>query len=690
MRLKLFVLFLIVIFCLSSVSVQSVQALCPEIILGKTIFIPEETFQAEIKGDFNRDITAGDISLFRKEDNVKLPVDVFITKISDTKFFAFFDIPNLNIDVSEDYEIKVAALCVEGFRVRTKDFTIKKTIASYYQDLKTEIGGLWPYLSVEDHASALAAFSYDAEYYEQGRQKFNSKNCPDNCNVIENSLATIAIKEQEFITWLNDNKDKNGDVRDMAYALFALKNVGEEINVSDIAWLQANAQNDEEKAILVYLSRENYLDLISRQSFGGYWFKENEPDIITTSMAVFALKNIVNNNQINGSEKVIVEDSISNAQDWLLENFNEGNKKEKSFILYYAFPKENIEAIMSVWPGIVKVDSPDTFSLILHNKGKNNINSLIEVMGNNMTSSIAKDEIKNIEFSVPLMTTPDARTLFQQIKIYFESPYGYSSSYKIPLIIFTQKGEENIGGIGTNETNISEQEEEEIKEELNQTNKTTQQEQTLIELPLVFDETEIIKNITVGQSITVTLKLDNKYDQELRNIKVQKSSPLINVVEISPAFITKMAVGETKNIVVTIAPTKTGTFSGTVGARVKINDIWYENSIPITVIAEPGTGIVAQTCQEMGGRECKEDKVCSIDTVIASDTFRCCIPPGECKKPASKTKLPLYGIIIFIVVIVALLAVLLVLTRKKKKQMSEILEEAKQKYETKFQRGLPR
>jgi hypothetical protein len=665
--------------------VPTAKALCPEIILTKTTFLPEETFQVEINGDFQRTIVPSDIAIKRQSNNVRLPVDVFVVKISNSKFFAYFDIPSLEIDVSEDYKIEIGALCSEGFRVRNKIFTIKKPVWKYYHDFENEIKDLWQYFDVETHASALASFSHDNIMYEQGRQQFNLRNCPNNCNSFTNSLAAIATKENEFVSWLKNNM--YGNVRDHAYSLLALSIVEEGINSSDIEWLETNAVEDEEKSILVYLKKEDYLSLVSRQSVNGYWSKSGSPDVKTTAIAVFALKNL---GELNNTGKIIVESSIANAEQWLFEIFDGSTKKDRAFILYFVFSKENIEAIMTIWPGVVKVDSPNSFSLILQNKGENDIASVIQVMGTNLSSYIPEEGIKEIYFDVPLMTTPDARALFQQIKISYENSYGYNNNYNVPLIIFTQEGEENIGSIGTNETNISEEESQEIKEELNQTNKTTQQEQNLIENPLVFDKTEISEEIIVGQSITMTLKLKNELNQELKNIRVQKSSSLINVIEVEPAFITKMISGETKEIIITISPLKEGIFEGTLDASVKIDDVRYESSMSITINALSGTGIIniTKTCSELGGKECEEDEICSISLTRASDTNRCCIPESNCKK---ETKgIPLLGIIISVVVLIALLAVLFILTRKKKKQMSEILEEAKQKYESKFQRGLPR
>lgn len=676
---------LIYLILLIMLLVPTAKALCPEIILTKSSFLPEETFQVEIKGDFQRTIVASDISIKRLEDNTRLPVDISVVKISNSKFFAFFDIPSLNINNYEDYKIEVGALCTEGFRVKSKIFTIKKPIWKYYYDLENQVKDLWQYQDVETHASALAAFSHDSVMYEQGRQAFNNRNCPNNCNSFTNSLAAIATKENEFVLWLQNNLKTNA--RDHAYSILALDIAGEEINSSDIEWLKTEAIEDEEKAILTYLTKEYYLSLASRQSVNGYWLKSGSPDVKTTSLAVFALKNI---GELNNTEKIIVENSINKAEQWLLEVFDGSTKKDKAFILYFAFPRENIESIMSIWPGVVKIDSPSSFSIILQNKGKNNIASAIQVMGTNLSTNIPEKGIKEVYFDVPLMTTPDARVLFQQIKIGYENNYGYNSNYNVPLIIFTQEGEENIGDIGTNETNISEQESEDIKEELNQSNKTTQEEQNLIENVFSFDKTDISEELTVGQPKAITLTLENKLNQELKNIRVQKSSSLINVIEVETSFITKLSAGETKEIIVTISPLKEGIFEGTIDASIKIDDVRYETSIPVTINALAGTGTtnLTKTCQELGGKECKEDEVCSVSLTRASDTNRCCIPGSNCKK---ETKgIPLLGIIISVVVLVALLIVLFILTRKKKKQMSEILEEAKQKYETKFQRGLPR
>jgi hypothetical protein len=236
---------------------------------------------------------------------------------------------------------------------------------------------------------------------------------------------------------------------------------------------------------------------------------------------------------------------------------------------------------------------------------------------------------------------------------------------------------------------------------MNQTNKTTEPEPgeppvpSLIEKPLSFDEDEIIRTIRLGESASVVLELTNELDQELRNIYIQKSSilSLMGGVTIEPSFMSGMNPLDSRDILITIAPERSGYYEGTIDSSVKIDDKTYKDSVifKIDVIKGTGNGVTNQsvptkTCAEMGGKECDEGYVCSVTLAQAKDTYKCCIPPTNCEKIEQGGGASTLGIIIFCVVVLALIIVLILLSRKKKKQMSEILEEAKQKYGTTFPR----
>ena len=150
-------------------------------------------------------------------------------------------------------------------------------------------------------------------------------------------------------------------------------------------------------------------------------------------------------------------------------------------------------------------------------------------------------------------------------------------------------------------------------------------------------------------------------------------------------------IGEKKNIIVTLTPTQNWIYNGTIDATVKINETRYIDSVNFFInvnIAGAGANLTSKMCSELNGKECADDEACSVAVTETFDSHRCCVPATACKK--KQAKIPILGIIILGVVIAALIAVYLLVTRKKQKQMSEILEEAKKKYESKFQRGFPR
>ncbi len=680
-------------------------AACPEVILTKQEFLPGETLQAEINGNegFTRDIVSSDISIIRQKDNSRLPADIFVVKISKQKFFVFFEIPSITLTNPENYVLRVGALCNNNFKLSNALFVIKKPISKYYDTLEGQVKNLWNYMSVEEQASSLMAFQHKTELYDQGKNAFSSRNCPNSCKNIENALALIALKQQNLIDGLNNSKiiidsqnscwgnkiNNQCNSRDTAFILLALKLTGNSIDERALQWLKNNQINGEEKAIMVYLTGENYRELISGQYSNGLWMKNNNYDFITTSLATFALKNIDLTKLNNSQDVASIRNSISKAEQVLLEKFSYMSREEKAFVLYFVFPANKIEAIVSLWPGVIKTETEKSFSLIIKNKGSTQANVMIEALSTVSTATLPLNSLKTFNFYVPLMTTPDERALFYTMKIYYDNGYGYSNTYNLPLIIFSEKGDMNINkSLETNQTIITPEEEEELKEQ-NQTNKTTESG-NLIEKPIKFQQTEIKRDLTSTEPVSIALILENKFGKDLSNIYIQPSLTLTNFAAVNDSFINKLSAGEKRTIIIKLTPYQTGTYNGTIDATVKIDGVYYSDSINIfaDVKLSGNQNATQKTCSELLGKECPAGEVCSNPTVESFDTRRCCIPASSCKKQQSKSVL--IGIIILGVVMVGLILFYFLVSRKKQKQMSEILEEAKTKYESKFQRGFPR
>lgn len=685
---------------------QGVLAACPEVILNKQEFLSGETLQAEINGNegFTRDIISSDISIVRQRDNLRLSADIFVVKISKQKFFVFFEIPSVSVTTSENYVLKISTLCNNNFKLSSNIFIIKKPISKFYETFEGQVKNLWNYMSVEELTSSLMAFQNNPELFEQGKNALASKNCPGSCKNIENALALISLKQQTLLDGINNSKiiinstqthcwgnniNNQCDSRDTAFVLLALKLTENNIDEQALQWLSNNAVNGEEKAILVYLTKQKYRELISSQSINGLWMKNNNYDITTTALATFAL-NSIDLTKLNNSQDVVsIRNSISKAEQVLLEKFGLMSREEKAFTLYFVFPSNKIEAIISLWPGVIKTETEKSFSLIVKNKGSNQANILIEALNTNSTASLPLNGLKTFNFYVPLMTTPDERALFYTMKVYYDNSYGYTNIYNLPLIIFTEKGEMNINkSLETNQTIITPEEEEELKGQ-NQTNKTTESG-NLIEKPIKFLQTEIKRELNSTVQVSVALTLENKLNKDVNTIFIKQSTMLIGIVTVDPGSIPKLSPGEKKTIIIKINPYQTGAYNGTIDATVKIDGVDYEDSVnffaDVKLLGNQTT--TQKTCSELLGKECPTGEICSTQTVESFDSRRCCVPASSCKKQQNKSVL--IGIIILGVVLAGLVTFYLIFSRKKHKQMSEILEEAKTKYESKFQRGFPR
>jgi len=702
--LALFAIMFVLVFIISINIASTARALeCITLDVAKTYYLPKETVQVEINTEITRDILTSDISFYRGTS--KLPINFFISKITDTKYFLWFDLPT----ASGNYVLKIKGICKQDNKwfIANAPIEIKQTIASHYDSLKPIIENNWLSLSLEEHILSAGALSHIFAEEALTTYSQRSDSCINTqCETKMNALTLITFEDglvrQQMQNSLETSQNETGcwnnnenecDTENTAFALLSLAMTGRlnmtNNNDSGILWLKENATNIKEKSILYYLTKDPSIlnEILNSRSFNGWWSKDiqnYEADIETTSLAVFALKN-------SGQTNTPVLEAIEKAENWLLNQ--EGlSLKEETFIFVFAFQNKNIEPLLAFWPGLVKTESQGFFNFILLNKGPTDmiINSIL--LNSTTTTNLEIDNIKNLRFDIPKITTTDGRTLSENLVLSYKSKNSQENYfYSIPVLIFTEQSDEEgiYGGVGSSEEEINESEQEEI---INDTtneweNTTTELNQSLIQKRFYFVEKtlNITKNLTDGR-FTISIRLENKLDEDVKDISLTYSSSLSGFVEkIEPSKIEKLIQRNQETIIISILPIITKTYEGEIIATGTYKGEEITTRIPI-IIKISGTA-EEKTCMELGGKICEDNEICDEEEGIitsAKDTFSCCIPGVACKPKSNKGKL--IGVIIVIVIIIILMTIFWLLKRKPKKEMKKFLEESAKQYEKKFQR----
>lgn len=697
--LTVFVLFIIVFS-------TSANAACVNARLAKTSYLPYETLQLEIDADVTRDILTSDIFLLRQDTT--LPTKIFISKISSTKYFVWFDLPSQN----GDYNVKIRANCNDGLKVMSVPFKIEKTVASRYDGLKNMITS-WKSLSLEEHIMAAGALYFD-NVSEQALQDFANRHdsCLNTaCNTRLNALTLMAFDDsllrQKMHDALEASQNTSGcwgnsansscDEISTAYALLALArtnrlDLNDTKTMNATTWLLNNNPSVKAKAIVYYLNKENnsnlLLSILNTQSSSGWWPKSNDykPDIETTAIVVYVLKNSVTNET---SENML--NAINNGEKWLLDQVDTQTLANKSLILFIAFSAKEIEPLLGFWPGIVKTDSPGSFDLILQNKGNRPMNVYASLLNSTTRVSLSSNEIKNLNFNVPLITTVDGSAISDNIVLNYnsvvDSIISENHGYNIPIIIFTKKGPGGINGtINSSQEIINQSEQQQIINETQNKsteNKTIGINETLLE-NFKFIEPSYSKDMKAGETATFTVRLKNGLDKDVTDVSIIYSSSLINGVDrIDPSFFEKILKDETKTVTVYLKPDNVRVYDGNIIATANYDGQSLSTSLPVKINASQGAAVVEKNCTEIGGSLCKDDEICEGNITTAADTFSCCI--GKCNKKAGGAGTTI-AIIAVVLIVVILLIIFVLLRRKPKKEMKEYLEETTKQYEKRFQR----
>ncbi len=751
------------------VLLTSLAQACVTLNQYKTEFLPGETMQVEINVDYgktlSRDIYNSDLFLYNSQGNL-VQGSYFVLKISNTKYFAWFDVPNYG-----NYKLKVRAVCGSSFYSETA-FDVNKLKSTYYGSLKDSASGKWKYLTLEENSMVAGALSYDEQLNEEALTAYFSRqdSCINtNCSSKDAALAMIAFRDfstrsqiknlvNAYQNGLNGNwkiefnasdssdcqlnysnnsqtislfpgltsfdldfSEVNGsevvisdncnaisrklifsyktfvknysiannfalqdvgcwgtnlksacDGESTAYNLFALKLAGFGINSQEqsISWLEDNAEDIDEIAILYLFTKDqNRLNqVLSSQTYSGAWQKKGTNDIRASVINYYVLNQVVN--KTNN-----VFEAIDKAKDYLEKSLDSSNLAEKAYILYFVFP--NIEPVMSIWPGVVKVKSQESFNLILQNKGVEDINAEITFLNSTSNVNLAKNSMKNLEIHVPRIETEDAGAISEPIIINYQNSIlnSVSRSYSLPVIIFTFKGTNSYYWNYTiNQTPINDTSGI-INDTLNNPsiNETANLSDSLIQKNFYFDPLNINKTFLTSETIRFSAELKNSFSGPITDLRLEKSAS-INYLVVEPSSLDELGAGGGKTINFYADPKDFGTkVEGTVIAKGTYNgqdistvlELNFESSI-----SEP----TLKLCSEINGKKCTENQVCKEgNTTRASDTNSCCL--SSCGNTTTGPSGKLIAVIIVVVVILILVGVLLYLRRKPKKDMKDFIEE---------------
>lgn len=186
-------LILLAVFIALSVSFAGIADACIELKAAKAEYLPGETAQIEINADTTRPLSLDDIALYR--NSTKMPTAIFMSKVSETKYFIWFNFP----DQPDIYTIRARGFCPD-LRATELPIEIQSTIASRHLDLKTTVKDKWKTLPLEDHILAAGALSYD-EIFEQAFLDYvkRADSCANsNCSTKDAALTLIAFKNSQL------------------------------------------------------------------------------------------------------------------------------------------------------------------------------------------------------------------------------------------------------------------------------------------------------------------------------------------------------------------------------------------------------------------------------------------------------------------------------------------------------------
>ncbi|UCD21100.1 MAG: hypothetical protein JSW08_00950 [archaeon] len=174
-----------------------VSASCIDMKLARESYLPQETLQLEIDAELTRDLTTNDLFLYRGSS--LLPNVFFMTKLTETKYFVWTDLPG----TEGDYKLMVRGVCEGGLSFAEKEFPVVKPISTLYESLPTENFNT---LTLNEHIITAAALSFRPEAISNAQNDFLVRG--NSCFNQECTTKQYALSALAFPTIRNDMLDR--------------------------------------------------------------------------------------------------------------------------------------------------------------------------------------------------------------------------------------------------------------------------------------------------------------------------------------------------------------------------------------------------------------------------------------------------------------------------------------------------
>lgn len=216
MRYPIFLLIAIIL----CIPLLAQSACAAEITLKKQSYLPGETLQANISGEFLDSIAVNNI-FFVNSAGKEVGLAFYMLKISDKEYWVYVDLP----EQAGNYTFAVKNVLYKEDGVlkgnpKEIPFDIKQTISYFYKDIIEKTTGKFSSLNTEGNALALLSLGYNTALASQAKSALMSKKLTNNC-WNPSSVPSLPCT-----------------IKDTALALFALKDTG-----IDTSWF-IDAQNN--------------------------------------------------------------------------------------------------------------------------------------------------------------------------------------------------------------------------------------------------------------------------------------------------------------------------------------------------------------------------------------------------------------------------------------------------------------
>ena len=723
------------IFLFTFILLPVVSAACSDISFAKSAYFPGETLQAEITGNFVKDLSTDNIFFYRQSS--ELPLVFNLEKISNSKFFVYVKAP-------KSYGLHSLAiknvLCIENETLKDASteskFTVKKPLAYAFDWL--EKNAVWQQLNAKDTANAILAFPYGS-FSGEGKtallEKKTGDHWNDNNSVISTSLALIALNKLNYSAsadWLVDAQNSAGkglwtivfEAGSNEDCSIIINEETKEISATagensfDIAMPEDSSINvsmncssaSDARLTHVYKGIVNSFQLpaiLNNEKCWGSGYK-TACDALSTAHAVWALKELKNNdadlstaiNWLRKNAKTTEEKAFSYIlslnqadREWLLDNqAKEGYWSEQGLA---SSNKSSIEATVFALKVVNDADA------ILN--GKSWLKSVYENNSQNSFGSFQDTELALQAFLLSeiepiLAITPGIAKTKTSLSIMLEN--NGILPMNVTVSALTSSASAIIGKNEFKILNISIPAQQSVTSanakvtystvfssafsyniplilfpEKMQIGEITEN-YSLIPGNLAFVEKEINASFEAEGERNITIKLKNYASSEISDIAITSSWGLFEIKKfIEPSKIDSLGAGQEISVVLTIDASKTGNYYGTIEASSE----GIVASIPVSISITGETS--EKNCSELQGKICKIDESCDKSIIYASDGI-CC--PGNCQKTTTsqKAKPNKWIGILMIFLAVAIVAFLVWKLKKKKKkpEMQDILQKIEEKY----------